>query len=291
MTTMPLMPPPSPADQQAAEAARASLTRLRTEVAKAVVGQDATVTGLVIALLCQGHVLLEGVPGVAKTLLVRAHVAVIDPRDDPGAVHPRPDAGRRDRVAGLRRAQLGVRVPQGPGLHQPAACGRDQPHATQDPGLAARGDGGTPGHRRRAVRSRCPTRSSSSPRRTRWSTRAPTPCPRRSSTGSSSSSPCRCPSARTRSPCWQGITPVSTRATSRQRGSRAVAGSAELEAGQGRRSPGLGTAGGAGLHRRRVPGDAYLAVVVPGRLAAWCDGDAQHRQGLGVVVRPRLRHP
>ncbi|WP_285579470.1 AAA family ATPase [Actinoallomurus iriomotensis] len=44
---------------------------LRTEVAKAVVGQDAVVTGLVIALLCRGHVLLEGVPGVAKTLLIR----------------------------------------------------------------------------------------------------------------------------------------------------------------------------------------------------------------------------
>src|SRR5678815_1293391 len=43
--------------------------------AKAVVGQDAAVTGLVIALLCRGHVLLEGVPGVAKTLLVRATAA------------------------------------------------------------------------------------------------------------------------------------------------------------------------------------------------------------------------
>ena len=48
---------------------------------------------------------------------------------------------------------------------------------------------------------RCPTRSSSSPRRTPSSTRAPTPCPRPSSTDSCSSSPCRCPSARTRSPC------------------------------------------------------------------------------------------
>jgi MoxR-like ATPase len=52
-------------------AARESLTALRGEVAKAVVGQDAAVTGLVVALLCEGHVLLEGVPGVAKTLLVR----------------------------------------------------------------------------------------------------------------------------------------------------------------------------------------------------------------------------
>ena len=49
-----------------------ALQSVRAEVAKAVVGQDAAVTGLVIALLCRGHVLLEGVPGVAKTLLVRA---------------------------------------------------------------------------------------------------------------------------------------------------------------------------------------------------------------------------
>src|SRR5690606_6879013 len=50
---------------------RDALAKLRLEVAKAVVGQDAAVSGLVIALLCRGHVLLEGVPGVAKTLLVR----------------------------------------------------------------------------------------------------------------------------------------------------------------------------------------------------------------------------
>ena len=54
------------------ERARAALNRLRAEVGKVVVGQDPAVTGLVIALLCQGHVLLEGVPGVAKTLMVRA---------------------------------------------------------------------------------------------------------------------------------------------------------------------------------------------------------------------------
>ena len=51
---------------------RDALRAIRLEVGKAVVGQDAAVTGLVIALLCRGHVLLEGVPGVAKTLLVRA---------------------------------------------------------------------------------------------------------------------------------------------------------------------------------------------------------------------------
>jgi MoxR-like ATPase len=65
-------------DQPTAESARAALTDLRREVAKAVVGQDSVVTGLVIALLCRGHVLLEGVPGVAKTLLVRTLAAALD---------------------------------------------------------------------------------------------------------------------------------------------------------------------------------------------------------------------
>jgi MoxR-like ATPase len=46
-------------------------------VGKAVVGQQAVVTGLVIALLCRGHVLIEGVPGVAKTLTVRALSAAL----------------------------------------------------------------------------------------------------------------------------------------------------------------------------------------------------------------------
>ena len=50
---------------------RTAFSRLKTEVGKAVVGQEAAVTGLVVALLAGGHVLLEGVPGVAKTLLVR----------------------------------------------------------------------------------------------------------------------------------------------------------------------------------------------------------------------------
>jgi MoxR-like ATPase len=61
-----------------ADTARAALLALRAEVAKAVVGQDAAVTGLIVALLCRGHVLVEGVPGVAKTLLVRALSAALD---------------------------------------------------------------------------------------------------------------------------------------------------------------------------------------------------------------------
>ena len=51
---------------------RAAVLALREEVGKVVVGQDGTLSGLVTALLVGGHVLLEGVPGVAKTLLAKA---------------------------------------------------------------------------------------------------------------------------------------------------------------------------------------------------------------------------
>ena len=72
--------PEHPAPTASADsAARDALRALRAEVGKAVVGQDAAVTGLVIALLCRGHVLLEGVPGR---------------REDAAGAHPR---GRRCR--------------------------------------------------------------------------------------------------------------------------------------------------------------------------------------------------
>ncbi|WP_062203679.1 MoxR family ATPase [Streptomyces sp. NBRC 109706] len=61
-----------------AETPHAVLESLRAEIGKAVVGQDAAVTGLVVALLCRGHVLLEGVPGVAKTLLVRTLATALE---------------------------------------------------------------------------------------------------------------------------------------------------------------------------------------------------------------------
>src|SRR3954468_16594864 len=54
---------------------RQAVLRVRDEVAKAVVGQERVVTALVVALLVPGHVLLEGVPGVAKTLLAKALAA------------------------------------------------------------------------------------------------------------------------------------------------------------------------------------------------------------------------
>ena len=62
----------TPADPQDPHGPREALAAVRAEIAKAVVGQDQVVTGLLIALVARGHVLLEGVPGVAKTLLARS---------------------------------------------------------------------------------------------------------------------------------------------------------------------------------------------------------------------------
>ncbi len=68
----------TPAEHQLeSDRARAALSAVRGEVAKTVVGQDSAVAGILIALLCRGHILLEGVPGVAKTLLVRSVAAAL----------------------------------------------------------------------------------------------------------------------------------------------------------------------------------------------------------------------
>ncbi|WP_372729613.1 AAA family ATPase [Nocardioides sp.] len=73
-----LDPDPAVRHDAADQEARERLAAVRDEVAKVVVGQDAAVSGLLVALLCGGHVLMEGVPGVAKTLLVRTLAAALD---------------------------------------------------------------------------------------------------------------------------------------------------------------------------------------------------------------------
>src|SRR5436309_12752144 len=60
------------------EQAHETIASLRGEVARAVVGQEAVVDRLIIALLIRGHVLLEGVPGLAKTLLVKTLAGAIE---------------------------------------------------------------------------------------------------------------------------------------------------------------------------------------------------------------------
>lgn len=168
------------------DTARASLEALRSEIAKAVVGQDPAVTGLVVALLCRGHVLLEGVPGVAKTLLVRALAASLEL--DTKRVQFTPDLMPSDVTGSLvydaRTAEFSFQ--QGPvftNLLLADEINRTPPK-TQSSLLEAMEErqvtvDGTPGS--------SPTPSSSQQRRTRWSTRAHIRSPRPSWTASSSS--------------------------------------------------------------------------------------------------------
>ncbi len=65
-------------DLQSASPARDAVLAVRDEVGKVIVGQDGVLSGIVAALLVRGHVLLEGVPGVAKTLLVKTVSAAFD---------------------------------------------------------------------------------------------------------------------------------------------------------------------------------------------------------------------
>jgi len=64
--------------EQAIESFCQAYTNLRAEIGKVIVGQDAIVEGTLISLFAGGHVLLEGVPGLGKTLLVRTLSEVLD---------------------------------------------------------------------------------------------------------------------------------------------------------------------------------------------------------------------
>jgi len=57
-----------------------SVDKIKNEIAKVIVGQDAMVEMLIVAIFSKGHVLIEGVPGVAKTLIAKLLARSIDSR-------------------------------------------------------------------------------------------------------------------------------------------------------------------------------------------------------------------
>lgn len=65
-------------DVEAADALSAAYQKLRAEIAKVVIGQDDVVRLVLTAIFCQGHSLLVGVPGLAKTLLVQTIANALD---------------------------------------------------------------------------------------------------------------------------------------------------------------------------------------------------------------------
>lgn len=66
------------ADLQAVEQLKDARSRIKAEIAKVIIGQDQVIEELLIALLSNGHCLLVGVPGLAKTLLISTLARVLD---------------------------------------------------------------------------------------------------------------------------------------------------------------------------------------------------------------------
>ena len=132
-----------------AEKVAAGRQKILAELRKVIVGQDDVVDEVLMALFCGGHCLITGVPGLAKTLLVKTLAQILDlsfkriqftpdlmPADITGTEILDEDHGTR---------ALAVR--EGADLRADYSRRRDQPDAAEDAGGAARSDAGVHGHR------------------------------------------------------------------------------------------------------------------------------------------------
>ncbi len=194
-----------------AATARATLERVATNLSLAVQGKEKEVRLAVTCVVAGGHLLLEDVPGVGKTTLAEAlarscalsfarvqFTADLMPADILGA-----------QVFHAQSATF--TLPARPPLPPAGAGRRAQPRAAAHPVRAARGHGpgtGVPGWHHPH---RCPAPSRWWPRRTRWTSPAPIPCPTRSSTASSCACRWATPPPRWRPACCttrDGSSPV-----------------------------------------------------------------------------------
>jgi MoxR-like ATPase len=65
-------------DVELVEQLNESVKKIKQEIAKVIIGQDDIIDQLLVSLFCKGHCLLVGVPGLAKTLLIKTLAEVID---------------------------------------------------------------------------------------------------------------------------------------------------------------------------------------------------------------------
>ena len=141
-----------------AEKFREDYVRTKTEIEKAVVGHEEIIDGVLTCLFAGGHALLEGVPGLGKTLLIRSLSEALHlqfnriqftpdlmPADVTGTTIVVEGGGRPRLLSSGKRADLLA----------DRARRRDQPRHAEDAVGAARGDAGE-------VRSRSAARRTSS---------------------------------------------------------------------------------------------------------------------------------
>ncbi len=94
--------PLSQDDIAAGRKLREAYDHLKKQLARVIVGQNEVIEEMLIALFCRGHCILEGVPGLAKTLMIATSGQVLVTGFQPHSVHARPDAVRHHRHAGHR---------------------------------------------------------------------------------------------------------------------------------------------------------------------------------------------
>ena len=121
------------------------LEQMLFEIKKVIVGQEALLERILVALLARGHILVEGVPGLAKTLAIRTVAQVVG--GEFNRIQFTPDLVPADlvgtRIYNQKTGDFSD-VPR-PRVHQPAAGGRDQPRAREGAVGPPRGHAGAPG--------------------------------------------------------------------------------------------------------------------------------------------------
>ena len=129
------------------------LERVKTEVRKVLIGQDVMLSRLMIALLTGGHVLLEGVPGLAKTTAIKGCFQRPAIHCKFNRIQFTPDLLPADVTGAMIyctvRAGGGVQYTQRADLCQPHPRRRDQPRPVQGAICPPGGDAGASGHDRR----------------------------------------------------------------------------------------------------------------------------------------------
>ena len=159
---------------------------LISEVGKVLVGQEEMVSRLLMGLLTGGHVLLEGVPGLAKTLAVKSLAEAIDTGFS--RIQFTPDMLPADVIGTeiFNPKEATYSIKKGPIFSNLDPCGRDQPGSGQGAGGVARSHAGEADDDRRTRPTSWKIPSSCWRRRTPSSRREPTRCRRRRSTASCS---------------------------------------------------------------------------------------------------------
>ena len=184
------VPGVDPQVQAATDAFRRDYRAIKAEIAKAIVGHEEIVDGVLTCLFVGGHALLEGVPGLGKTALIRALAEALHLKFS--RIQFTPDLMPADVIGTnvIMENEQGHRAFQfmhGPIFAQIVLADEINRATPKTQSRPARSDAGKAGDGRRRRSASSKSRSSSWRRRTRSSRKAPIRCPKRSSTGSSSS--------------------------------------------------------------------------------------------------------